>query len=142
MRVFLDANVLFTALHNPNGKAALVIELGARGLWDLYSSSWAVKEARRNLARKVPRAIEGLATMLNDIRLVEHQSGLEFPAELADKDRPIFQAALACRATHLLTGDMKDFGPFMNRPDETFGVHIQTVAEFLNRRGKGEHDLG
>ena len=29
MRVFLDANVLFTALHNPNGKAALVIELGA-----------------------------------------------------------------------------------------------------------------
>ena len=71
--------------------------------------------------------------MLNDIRLVEHQSGLEFPAGLADKDRPIFQAALACRATHLLTGDMKDFGPFMNRPEETFGVHIQTVGEFLNR---------
>ena len=133
MRVFLDANVLFTALHNPNGKAALVIELGARGHWDLYSSSLAVKETRRNLARKVPRAIEGLATMLNDIRLVEHQSGLEFPTGLAAKDRPIFQAALACRATHLLTGDMKDFGPFMNRPEETFGVHVQTVAEFLNR---------
>ena len=132
MRVFLDANVLFTALHNPNGKAALVIEQGDRGYWDLYSSSLAVEEARRNLRRKAPGAIKGLATMLNGIRLVEHQSGHRFPAGLAAKDRPIFQAALACRATHLLTGDMKDFGSFMNRPEETFGVRIQTVAEFLN----------
>ena len=29
MRVFLDANVLFTAAHNPRGKAALVITLGS-----------------------------------------------------------------------------------------------------------------
>ena len=31
MRIFLDANILFTAAHNPNGKAALVIELGRSG---------------------------------------------------------------------------------------------------------------
>ena len=29
MRVFLDANVLFTAAHNPKGKAVLLITLGA-----------------------------------------------------------------------------------------------------------------
>ena len=29
MRLFLDANVLFTDAHNPKGKAALAIELGA-----------------------------------------------------------------------------------------------------------------
>lgn len=28
MRPFLNANVLFTAAHNPNGKAAVTIELG------------------------------------------------------------------------------------------------------------------
>lgn len=28
MRVFLDANVLFTAAHNPEGKAALLISMG------------------------------------------------------------------------------------------------------------------
>ena len=38
MRLFLDANVLFTAMHNPRGKAALVIELGDLGHWELYSS--------------------------------------------------------------------------------------------------------
>ena len=36
MRVFLDANVIFTATHNPRGKAAFVIELGARGIFAVY----------------------------------------------------------------------------------------------------------
>jgi hypothetical protein len=49
------------------------------------------------------------------------------------KDRPIFQAALACGATHLLTGDWKDFGAYFDRPEETFDIHIQTVADFLAR---------
>ena len=57
------------------------------------------------------------------------------PQGLARKDRPIFQAALACRATHLLTGDLKDFGRFMNRHEETLGVRIQTVAELLDQVG-------
>ena len=52
-------------------------------------------------------------------------------AALARKGRPIFQTAVACHATHLLTGDLKDFGPFMNRREETFGVLVQTVAEFF-----------
>ncbi len=54
------------------------------------------------------------------------------PKGLAQKDQPIFQAAMACQASHLLTGDLKDFGPFMNQPGNTFGICIQTVAEFLN----------
>ena len=52
MRVFLDANVLFTAAHNPNGKAALVITLGAEGLFQLATSAYPKEEARRNLERK------------------------------------------------------------------------------------------
>ena len=54
MRLFLDANVLFTAAHNPGGKAALVIELGARRHWRLFSNPYAFEEARRNLQRKFP----------------------------------------------------------------------------------------
>lgn len=40
--------------------------------------------------------------------------------------------ALACQATHMLTGGLKDFGRFMNRPKITFGIRIGTVADFLN----------
>ena len=135
MRLFLDANVLFTAAHNPRGKATLVIELGGQGYWELYSSPYALEEARRNLERKFPRSLDDLGTLQLGVRLVEHRANLSFPEGLTQKDQPIFQAALACQATHLLTGDLKDFGPFMNQPENTFGIYIQTVAEFLNHLG-------
>lgn len=132
MRLFLDANVLFTAAHNPLGKAALVIQFEDRGSWKLFSSKFALEEARRNLERKFPDHLERLTTFESRIQFIEHQPNQAFPDGLAHKDQPIFQAALACRATHLLTGDLKDFGPFMNRPGETFGIRVQTVAQFLS----------
>jgi len=131
MRLFLDANVLFTAAHNPRGKAALVIELGAAGHWEVFSSRFAIEEARRNLEIKYPQCLEALNDIKASLQLAEHQPGLHFPEGLPAKDRPIFQAALACGATHLLTGDLKDFGAFLDRPDETYGIRIQTVADFL-----------
>ena len=94
MRLFLDANVLFTAAHNPDGKAALVIELGAQGRWQVFSSPCAFEEARRNLQRKFPDSARMLAALGRELRLVDHRPGLESPEGLAEKDRPIFQAAL------------------------------------------------
>ena len=135
MRLFLDANVLFTAAHNPTGKASLVIELGGGGHWAVYSSRFAIEEARRNLERKFPQCLDRLRTLVRGVRVAEHGAALDRPQGLARKDRPIFQAALACRATHLLTGDLKDFGRFMNRPEQTEGICIQTVAEFLDQIG-------
>ena len=132
MRLFLDANVLFTAAHNPNGKAALIIELGGQGHWMLATSTYAAEEARRNLERKFPDALEDLVALLEVIRLAEHRPELWFPAGLAPKDRPIFQAAVAWNATHLLTGDIRDFGRFMDRPETTSGIVVQTVAAFLD----------
>ena len=134
MKLFLDANVLFTAAHNPTGKAALVIGLQARANWPLVTSTYAREEALRNVRAKAPGAEERLRVVLKDVEVVEHRPNLEFPAGLVEKDRPVFQAALACGASHLLTGDLKHFGPFMNRPEETFGIHVQTVAEFLESR--------
>lgn len=136
--MFLDANVLFTAAHNPGGKAAFVIELGTRGHWALATSRYALEEARRNLDRKFPQFVDGLRPLLRGVRFVEHRPALRFPAALTEKDRPIFQAAVAWGATHLLTGDMKDFGPFMNKPEETFGIVVQTVAEFLRARSAAD----
>ena len=134
MKLFLDANVLFTAAHNPKGKAALVIELQARAGWVVVTSAYAREEAQRNVQRKVPDVQDRLQTILNEIEIVEHRPNLEFPPGLVDKDQPIFQAALGCGASHLLTGDLKHFGPLMNRPNETYGVHVQTIADFLDSR--------
>lgn len=43
---------------------------------------------------------------------------------------PSWMAAIASRATHLLIGDLEDFGPFTDRPVATCGVLIETVAAF------------
>lgn len=131
MKLFLDANVLFTAAHNPNGKAALLIELQAIAGWTLATSAYAREEAKRNMQRKAPDALDRLSAMLEVIEVVEHRIDVDYPTGLVEKDQPIFQAALGCGASHLLTGDLRHFGPLMNRPDETLGVHVQTIAEFL-----------
>ena len=131
MKLFLDATVLFTAAHNPRGKAALLVELAAQGYWTLHSSSYSVEEARRNLQREFPDALEQFQRIGTTLSLTEHHPDYRFPSGLARKDQPIFQAAMACRADYLLTGDLKDFGSFMNVRERTFGVCILTVADFL-----------
>jgi uncharacterized protein len=131
MRVFLDANVLFTAAHNPKGKAAFIIELGAAGHFSLFTSDAARKEAERNLSAKYPDAFPLLVALIGQITLVTADLFAPFPDGLPIKDAVIFQAAITCSATHFLTGDLRHFGPFMNQPDATCSIIVQTVAEFL-----------
>lgn len=131
MRIFLDANILFTAAHNSKGKAALLIELGRQGYWKLFTSAYAKEEARRNLEIKYPDRLTAFAQQLESIVIFEAGSESRYLEGLSSKDQPIIRAALACQATHLVTGDIKDFGPFMNRPELSYDVIIQTVAGFL-----------
>lgn len=134
-RLFLDANILFTAAHNPTGKAAFVIDLGQSGFWRLATSVYAAEEARRNLARKFPDGLLRLDAMLAAMAVMPDAPDLPCPDDLAEKDRPIFRAALACGADVLLTGDLRDFGFLMNAPEKTGGLLIQTVANFLQDSG-------
>ena len=131
MRVFLDANVIFTAAHNPGGKAAFVIELGAAGNFLLFTSDAALVEAKRNLASKYPGSDPFLATLTGGITPVTADLFAPFPDGLPTKDAVIFQAAMTCQATHFLTGDLRHFGGLTNRPDLTFSIVVQTVADFL-----------
>lgn len=138
MRVFLDANVLFTAAHNPRGKAAFVITLGSEGLFQLSTSAYAREEARRNLERKAPDRLSRFRQQLSAIRLVADNPAIRCPADLAEKDWPIYRAAHACKATVLLTGDHRDFGFLMNAPELANGLLIQPVADFLAALGNPE----
>jgi predicted nucleic acid-binding protein len=132
-RIFLDANVLFTAAHNPSGKAALIVELGARGHWQVLTSTLAVAEPRRNVGVKFPDCLPRLELLLADVTIVPSVSGPTCPIDLPDKDQPIFLSAVKCRATHLLTGDVRHFAPFMNDPSKSSRIIISTVSDFLNK---------
>lgn len=133
MKLFLDANVLFTAAHRASGKSAFIIEKACEGLWEAVTCDLAVEEARRNLEAKYPSALVQLEALLKDVGLVPTITGPQCPIDLPAKDVPIFLSAWRSGATHLLTGDLRDFGRFMNQPKKTEGVLIQTVAAFLEK---------
>lgn len=133
MKLFLDANVLFTAAHRASGKSAFIIEKAREGLWEAVTCELAVEEARRNLEAKYPGAIASFEELLRSVRLVPTIAGPRCPIDLPPKDVPIFLSAWRSGATHLLTGDLRDFGRFMNQPRITGDIVIQTVAAFLEK---------
>ena len=109
-----------------------MIGLGAEGHWRVFTSAYAVEEAKRNLTLKFPDALAHHSRQVESVALVKANPALPFPAELPEKDRPIFQGALSCPATHLITGDLRDFGRFMTGSEPTFGLIVQTAAQFLD----------
>ncbi len=128
MKLFVDANVLFTAAYSPKGKAAFFFDSLASFI---VTSDYAAEEARRNILAKKPASSAWLENILAQIKIIASAQGDTCPIDLPSKDQPVFLSALRTKATHLLTGDLKDFGAHMNKPEESVGIIIQTVAEFL-----------
>ena len=124
MRVFLDANVLFSA--------AWSSESGLLRLWKiplvLVSSGYAVAESERNLARKRPEALDRLAMLLGTIEITDAVAPLE-ETRLPSKDVPILAAAVASGCHVLLTGDVADFGHLIGQP--VHGVRVLTPSMLL-----------
>jgi len=114
MRVFLDANILFSAAWKEGADAALLFELAAAGFCKLTTSRLAVEEARRNIARKRPERLPPLERFA-ELALIGREPGASHLAlarahRLPDKDIPILAAAIAQGADLLVTGDRRDFG--------------------------------
>ena len=124
-RVFLDANVLFSAAYRPNA--------GLQRLWRLRdvalcTSSYAMQEARINLASDEQRArLEKLAESLQIVAAGDDEISGEFT--LPEKDRPILRAAIHAGATHLVTGDVRHFGRYFGKTIQ--GVKILSPAAYL-----------
>ena len=127
-RVFLDANVLFSAAYRPTSKLR---ELWRRPDIELLTSAYAVEEALRNLDDGEQR--QGLGKLLESMTVVGEAPERALQVELAAKDRPILAAAIEARASYLLTGDLRDFGRFLGQSVE--GVRIVQPAGYLRNPG-------
>ena len=78
---------------------------------ECLTNDYAIEEARRNLAVKYPGGAMALARLVKQCEIVS-QLETDVDVELPLKDMPILGGALAGHATHLLTGDERDFGKF------------------------------
>jgi predicted nucleic acid-binding protein len=126
-RLFLDANVLFSAAYREDA--------GVGRLWtvpgvELLTSDYAVEEARRNLLE--PPRRERLSRLLEPIAVrptVSLDPKARAGVELREKDWPILGGAVLAGATHLITGDLRDFGPYLG--SVVLGVRVVTPAQYL-----------
>ncbi len=127
-RLFLDANILFSAAYRPN--AGLLQFWKLKGVI-LCSSHYALEEARINLTESRQR--RRLAKLAQSVRLFDAASH-DLPAGLLvpEKDAPIVLAAIEARATHLITGDIRHFGPYLGSAFE--GILVLTPAQYLTMR--------
>jgi predicted nucleic acid-binding protein len=130
-RVFLDANILFSAAYRE--------ESGLLCLWrlsgmELVTSDYAAQEALANLNEPAQR--ERLARLLKAVKVHPHSQSLPpLPSGimLPDKDAPILQAAIGTASVVLLTGDVAHFGRYYGKT--IGGVRILPPADFLRELG-------
>ncbi len=112
MRVFLDANILFSAAKSDGAVRRLLHLLIEQG-HECWADGYVVTEARRNLAAKGPQALHVLNALLGDLELAVAVPSVGVAAEvdwLPEKDRPVLAAAIRLRCDTLVTGDRTHFG--------------------------------
>ncbi len=118
MRVFLDANILFSA-SMPRSRVGLLVHIATYRA-TLLTNLYAAEEARRNLEHKSRASLPAFEQLLRKCEMI-NESSMPISVELAGKDIPILGGAIAGKASHLLTGDERDFGVL-------FGKTIQGVT--------------
>lgn len=129
MRIFADANVLFSASNAASNIHAFLHLLHDQH--ELVTSPYAFHEAERNIVLKRPQWVEVFQTLAPWFLLVE-DAPLKIDIALVEKDRPILGAAIFARCDYLLTGDKKDFGHLYGK--QAGGVTIVSytmLAEIL-----------
>lgn len=119
MRVFLDANVLFSAAYRETGSVREFFSPAGAGLCSLVTSAHALEEARRNISARHPDRLSDLERLVQAVEVCAEPD----PATVAwaageglpPKDAPILAAAVEARCHLLATGDRTDFGALFGR---------------------------
>lgn len=134
MRIFLDANILFSAAKTDGAMRRLLGLLRAAG-HECWADGYVLEEARRNLHAKAPDGLRALEAIVAEIRVAEAHpadAGLGLPAKLPEKDRPVLVAAVRLSCEALVTGDRSHFGALYGKTVAGVAIHSpRSLAEVL-----------
>ena len=130
MRIFLDANILFSAAKSAGAIRQLLHDLHTDH-HVLVADEYVAAEARRNIdAKATGDAAQYLQALLMQIEV----SPVLYPAMaqsavlwLPEKDRPVLMAAMALKCDALITGDRTHFGPGYGKTFD--GVTLYSPAQ-------------
>ncbi len=128
VRIFLDANILFSAAR-ADGAIRQFLALTEAAGHELWADVYVFEEARRNLAAKTPNSLpvlEAMAARINVGGLLAGGTLLPETLVLPEKDRPVLAAAIQHRCGILVTGDRTHFGPLYGKTIR--GVTVMSPA--------------
>ena len=130
MRIFLDANILFSAAKSNGAVRQLLSDLHSNGS-SLVADGYVATEARRNIAAKATGdAVDYLEALLSRIEVSGVHPGAalsSFADWLPEKDRPVLLAAIVLKCDALLTGDRTHFGAGYGKAFD--GVTVYSPAQ-------------
>ena len=114
MKLFLDANVLFSAAYSPVGNARSLMAAASERGFTMLVTDHVLGEAIRNLTRKAAHALASLEALESWVHVVPAASTITEAAARALgivlKDAPVLAAAIDCQADVFVTGDARHFG--------------------------------
>ena len=125
MRIFLDANILFSGARSDGAIRRLLALLRKAG-HSVCVDDFVIEEARRNLEVKNPSALLDLDSLLSTMeRLSTRRPEADLLASipLPEKDQPVLAAAIRGGCDTLITGDRTHFGTL-------FGTVFQGVIVY------------
>ncbi len=115
MKVFLDANVYFAGSASPTGASALILQWALKGRIEVTASRLVLREAERNLRRKrPPKDLKAFHQFLKQAKLrviptPPEPAWTKYEGVIHPKDVPVLAAAVASKATYLITLDRRHF---------------------------------
>ena len=133
MRLFLDANILFSAADARSATHQLLLLVLKTGCALTSPHAW--EESRRNLANKRPHLLPGLDDIKGKIEMT-HALQAHLDVEIEEKDRPILAAAVASACTHLWTSDRMHFGHLYKKTVQgVLVVSSLQLLEIIEKKG-------
>ena len=134
MRIFLDANILFSAAKT-DGAIRRLLALIAEAGHECHADTYVVEEAHRNLALKAPDSLPVLDRIITRIHVAQVKPGVaeaEAVRSLPEKDRPVLAAAIQLGCQALVTGDRTHFGALYGKTLGAVKIHSpRSLAEML-----------
>ena len=125
MRVFLDANVLFSASNSGSAIARLMEQAILRV--ELIINDFVEIEARRNLMLKRPEWLPCFEQLILGTQRAP-MAIFSLPVPLETKDQPVLCSAIRYYCKYLVTGDRRDFGHLYDTTIE--GVTVISPSSF------------
>ena len=111
-RVFLDTNVVFSALHSPTGAPAEILRLHIDGNIQMVVSQQVLEELARTISTELPQAVDSVQTLLLSTPPFVVPDP---PRPLVDRwsqavglaDAPVIAAAVEPRVDYFVTADRR-----------------------------------